>query len=688
MKIRRILVLAVVVSLWSASPSYAQTTDITEQITPQNAGRLELLRTVRLGKGRPNQLTWRGNLLVIPTTVGIWEYPDFTTEPHLIRENQPHLYVSYSADGRLAASQDYWTVDIWDVQTGQNLASYTNRAQGLWAGFSPDSKTGILVSDTSNIWLWDARTLKLRKLLGGTSNEPSINRMAFSPDSSTLAVTDRKGTLQAWNVTTGALVWTAKAQQDHVFDSVVYSPDGKNLAVEDYGGLYFFDAHTGRLLVPPQDINVKSARWLFEPTYRPDGKVLLVATGSPTIMQWDAKTLKPLPPLISPVAITAVFFTADGRHLVGYGDHNQVLVWDANTLQLLHTLQDSDFPIEFGRVSPDGRQFVAVSSDQLVHVWDIATGRRIAVLRGFLYEFGSVKMSRTGELLSFSLDGMLRYWDLSTGEAGRRLRVNNHDDGRYYDILAVSADGNLIAYDHFGKVLFQNLRTGKLTLLPYEPTRAVQRQAVGAAFTVTGQILIAVYADGKVIMWDTVTSQQHRAWDLGREFNDGLDFTANGEFMVSGDSRRYTRVWMLGEELPRISYPDEYYFSLLRISPDRKLLAGRPFYLSPLEDDEVMLWDMSTGKQLGVFPIPDPSLLDVLLMLTSDPPDMVFSPDSAILATRSGNRVLRLWDAQTQQQLVERRLSSSKWLSFSLGGKYLYSLDKDGELEIWGIPLH
>jgi WD40 repeat protein len=212
MMIRRILVLTVVVSLWSASPSHAQTAAIAEQITPQNAGRLELLRRVRLGKGRPNQLTWRGNMLVIPTTVGIWEYPDFTTEPHLIRENQPQLYVSYTADGRLAASQDYWTVDIWDVQTGQNLASYTNRPEGLWAGFSPDSKTAILVSDTSNIWLWDARTLKLRKLLGGTSNEPSISRIAFSPDSSTLAVTDRKGTLQAWNVATGALAWTAKVQ--------------------------------------------------------------------------------------------------------------------------------------------------------------------------------------------------------------------------------------------------------------------------------------------------------------------------------------------------------------------------------------------------------------------------------------------------------------------------------------------
>ncbi len=72
--------------------------------------------------------------------------------------------------------------------------------------------------------------------------------------------------------------------------------------------------------------------------------------------------------------------------------------------------------------SPDGTQLVSGSYDATVRLWDIATGKETATLRGHSLPVISVAFSPDGtRLASGSSDGTVRLWDVVSGSETARL---------------------------------------------------------------------------------------------------------------------------------------------------------------------------------------------------------------------------------------------------------------------------
>jgi WD40 repeat protein len=271
--------------------------------------------------------------------------------------------------------------------------------------------------------------------------------------------------------------------------------------------------------------------------------------------------------------------------------------------------------------------------------------------------------------------------------------VEKEASGDFYELAAVSADGNSIAFDDYGKAVVEFLDRQRFIHLPYETTADVEHHLLSAAFTSDGRNLCVVYPDGKVIVWDLLTAQQKLSWSLGKVslgivhgFNNGVDFSANCQMMASGDYGHFIDLWEMqtGIVTSVFHYPEQYWLDLLRLSADGKLLVGGSFF--PADPDYIFAWDVQSGKEMAIFTIPQATTLDTLLGNDNWPRDIAISPDNAIIATRSENLILRLWDPVAQKLLVERDISGSKWLSFSQDGKYLFSLSDDGVMQIWGIP--
>jgi WD40 repeat protein len=103
-------------------------------------------------------------------------------------------------------------------------------------------------------------------------------------------------------------------------------------------------------------------------------------------------------------------------------------------------------------VTPDGRHVVSASGDQTLKVWELASGRPVAMLEGHTdCVFACAVMPDGRHVLSASEDKTLKVWEVGTS----RCRVTHYGDAPFYTV-AVSATG-VAAGDASGAVWYLDL---------------------------------------------------------------------------------------------------------------------------------------------------------------------------------------------------------------------------------------
>ena len=76
-------------------------------------------------------------------------------------------------------------------------------------------------------------------------------------------------------------------------------------------------------------------------------------------------------------------------------------------------------------IAPDGSWLASGGDDGLVRVWDLATGQQRAALRGHRGAVHAVAIAPDGSWLASGGDnGLVRIWDLATGGISAVMRVD------------------------------------------------------------------------------------------------------------------------------------------------------------------------------------------------------------------------------------------------------------------------
>jgi len=116
--------------------------------------------------------------------------------------------VTFSPDGTTLAAAGLQAVCVWDLRTGEPYSRFSEGAGSYGIGgiysvaFSPSGTTLASGGEFGTVYVWDARTGKLRSELDGHGAE--IRSVAFSPDGTVLASGGEK-TVKLWDARTGEL---------------------------------------------------------------------------------------------------------------------------------------------------------------------------------------------------------------------------------------------------------------------------------------------------------------------------------------------------------------------------------------------------------------------------------------------------------------------------------------------------
>jgi WD40 repeat protein len=110
----------------------------------------------------------------------------------------------------------------------------------------------------------------------------------------------------------------------------------------------------------------------------------------------------------------AVVFSHDGSRIVTASDDKTARIWDAATAREIAVLRGHLSSVRLAAFSPDGSRILTASSDMTARIWDTASAREIADVSGPFQN--SPAFSPDGSrIVTPSWDKTARIFDAATG---------------------------------------------------------------------------------------------------------------------------------------------------------------------------------------------------------------------------------------------------------------------------------
>jgi len=438
---------------------------------------------------------------------------------------------------------------------------------------------------------------------------------------SLLVVTSIAGGLRP-SLLFGQLRMTLKANDFGICRTMVFSPDGKTLAVSSIGAKYqwkLWDTRSGKLRwaqdVSPQGLLFTGAPEV-PPAFSPDSKTIAhfadmttpfdrskivlrdVATG---VSMWTAKTEGPA----ACSSHSCLTFLPDGKSLARAGQSEAfdgvVTMLSAETGQEHGKLTDTKYHFCLLTFSPDGKTMATANTDRIrrhpdgagvgigrekatITLWDVATRKQRAVLTcPDTPNILSLAFSPDGEMLASNEWVAVTVWDTEKGRVKWRFRPRGRPRWKIGPSMAFTASGDtlvLCTQAPFGIGLF-DLKTGKPKWTVRTPSHTERR----GSNPLTNCVVTGVSPSGRMAACETTSP--------GAEGRLRGTRSSSGSMSVSTTDSSSSKVWLwdthTGRELATLPCPTVAVDLLsggLTFSPDDKYLAGAHY------DGTVSLWNI------------------------------------------------------------------------------------------------
>jgi WD40 repeat protein len=272
------------------------------------------------------------------------------------------LSVAFHPDGNILAGSDYERTRLWNVRTGQELA--TANGAGLELGFSRD---GALLSSLG----WAHEVFTVFNVASGDE----CRAIRVGEEWTRFSSCPRLGVLAAWGKDRVLLfdeeVRDALASLPAAEPNVFFDPFATSLFICDGNGMWRWPAKSPRSgtieIGPRQALSLPLSK---QCQLAGDGRVFITALND-RLDIYDAATLALRTSTAAPIDQAYPITSPNGEWIaIGHWSREGVQVWNARTGKLARELPSATISIV--SFSPDGR-WLAVRDHQRTRFWNVGT---------------------------------------------------------------------------------------------------------------------------------------------------------------------------------------------------------------------------------------------------------------------------------------------------------------------------
>jgi WD40 repeat protein len=588
-------------------------------------------------------------------------------------------YAAFSPDGkRIVGSNEDGTAQVWDIETRQpgarckeqDVVPPDNRPlHWLWSSrFSPDGQRIVTASYAGLVWVWDANGADCGKpiLLKGAS--AAVRSAAFSPNGDRVITASEDGHVRIFDAYSGALCEPPLAWQGQKLTNAEFSPDGKSIAVSSTEGLVAIrnlgvDGNV-RVLKASSHTPVWSVR------FSRDSKRLMTAAADGSVVVYDADSgdvVSSLPRQTLPV--NSADFSSDGHRIVTASADNTARVWNIeqpSSVAELFVFKGHSRSVRHVEFSPDGKRIATASSDQTVRIWDAATNVTPILKKVHQDAVRTIEFSPDGQLfVTASDDKTARTWKVEAG-AIHKLDGDPISVGGSVTSAAFSPDAErIIVTATDGKITLWDLRTKSEAIFYAGKGTA----AASAKFSPNGELIAASSEAEGLQLWNLQTKEHSLFTDV-RGIR-SVEFSANGQTLLTGANNGRAQLWGLKSNAVVMSYNhgNGGVIESAHFSTDGTRIV------TASSDRTARIWNTSTGREL--------------LQLRGHGGDVYgarFSIDGTRVVTASGDHKVRVWDTDTGTQIVRFTVGGDPFdAAFTRNGDNLIVALDDGSIEAFDV---
>jgi WD40 repeat protein len=344
-------------------------------------------------------------------------------------------------------------------------------------------------------------------------------------------------------------------------------------------------------------------------------------------------------------AIWAIAVTPDGKRLVTGDEQNLILLWDLASGRQLRSFVCLPAWVELGinsiAVTPDGKRLVTASNDNTTRVWEMETGKELHRISRSGYST-CVAVFPDGQRLA-TVSGVS---DIATGREILTLR----EQGAY---LAISPDGRRLATASFdGAAMIWNLESGGASRTLEGHTGEIQCVTV----TADGQWIITGSADRTAKVWDVASGRELFKLEGHTEGVDAVAVSADRQRIITGSSDVTAdgsvygaiRVWdaASGQLLQKLE-GDTRDIRSIAVTPDGHWLVSGGL-------GAAQLWDLTSSPKPRTLTPPSCGIIT----------SIVLDQDGQRVFTGCLGGTISLWDIEGGKELFQ--VSDNAVMSFAV----------------------